>query len=160
MSDPIRFDVSNPQTPDAGAVIYISDDAATWGRLDITLTNTRSDNSDLTLDPSGVLQIYLEMLTPDDIKNIKVPPDSAWTGGPDTTNRHLALHPKDTIVIPSETSKAIELDNVLGHMPRQGKFRFYYESFGIKNAVIQGFVQRPPADDAAQWELAWVLDPR
>src|SRR4030081_3385442 len=97
MPDPLRFDVSNPQTPDAGAVIYISDDADKWGRLDITLTNTSTDNSDLKLDPGGVLQIYLEMLTPDDIKNITLPADSPWAGGPDTTHRHLELHPRQTI---------------------------------------------------------------
>jgi hypothetical protein len=154
MSDPIRFDVSNPQTPDAGAVIYISDDAATWGRLDITLTNTSADNSDLKLDPSGVLQIYLEMLTPDDIKSITVPDGSAWAGGPDKTNRHLELHPKQTITIPSQSSISIALQNVLGHAVRQGKIRFFDTSLGIQNVVVQGFVQRPPAGEAQQWGLA------
>src|SRR5882757_3747418 len=157
MSDPIRFDVSNPQTPDAGAVIYISDDAATWGRLDITLTNTSTDNSDLKLDPSGVLQIYLEMLTPDDIKNITVPDGSAWAGGPDKTNRHLELHPKQTITIPSQTSISIALQNVLGHAARQGKIRFFDTSLGIRNVAVQGFVQRPPAGEAQQWGLAYNL---
>jgi hypothetical protein len=160
MPDPIRFDVSNPQTPDAGAVIYISDDAEKWGRLDITLTNPSTDNSDLKLDSSGVLQIYLEMLTPDDIKNITLPDGSAWAGGPDNTNRHLELHPKQTITIPSKSSISIELHNVFGQAPRQGKFRFYDESLGIKNAVVQGFVQRPPGDAAKPWGLACILDPR
>jgi hypothetical protein len=154
MPDPLRFDVSNPQTPDAGAVIYISDDADKWGRLDITLTNTSTDNSDLKLDPGGVLQIYLEMLTPDDIKNITLPADSPWAGGPDTTHRHLELHPRQTITIPSQSSISIELHNVLGHAARQGKFRFYDASLGIRNAVVQGFVQQPPAGDAGQWGLA------
>jgi hypothetical protein len=156
----LRFDVSNPQTPDAGPVIYISTDADKWGRLTITLTNTRSDNSDITLDPGGVLQIYFEMLTPADIERIKVPDDSAWAGGPDATGGHLELHPKSTITIPSQTSISLELHDVLGETPRQGKFRFYYQSLGIRNVVIQGFVQRPPDGDGKQWSLAWMLDPR
>ena len=160
MPDPIRFDVSNPQTPDAGPIIYISDDGDKWGRLTITLTNRSGDNSDLKLDPAGVLQIYFEMLTPDDVANIKVPGDSAWAGGPDKSGKHLELHPKDTIDIPSQGSIVIELHNVLGKVPRQGKFRFYDESLKIKNAVVQGFVQRPPEDAAKQWELACILDPR
>jgi hypothetical protein len=160
MPDPIRFDVSNPQTPTAGPVIYISDDAVKWGRLDITLTNPATDNSDVKLEPGGVLQIYLEMLTPADIKNITLPAGSAWAGGPDPTNRHLELHPKQTIKIPAQSAITIELQNVLGHAPRQGKFRFYDQALGIRNAVVQGFVQRPPAEGASQWGLACVLDPR
>src|ERR1700736_250509 len=116
----LRFDVSNPQTPDAGPVIYISTDADKWGRLTLTLTNTRTDNSDVTLDPSGVLQIYFEMLTPADIERIKVPDDSAWAGGPDVTGGHLELHPKNPIVISSQQSVSLELHDVLGETPRQG----------------------------------------
>jgi hypothetical protein len=155
----IRFDVSNPQTPDAGPVIYISTDADKWGRLTITLTNTRTDNSDVRLDPGGVLQIYFEMLVLADIKRIKVPDDSAWAGGPDATGGHIELHPKSAITIPSQTSISLELHDVLGETPRQGKFRFYYPSHGIRNVVIQGFVQRPPTA-GNQWGLACTLDPR
>jgi hypothetical protein len=160
MADPVRIDVFNPQTPNAGPVIYISNDAAKWGRLSITLTNQRTDNSDIKLAPDGVLTIYCEMLTPDEIKAITVPDDSAWAGGPDATNRHLALHPKQTITLPSQSAITIELHNVLGRTPRQGKFRFYDSALGIRNAVVQGFVQRPPADGASQWGLACILDPR
>jgi hypothetical protein len=160
MADAVRFDVSNPQTPEAGAVIYISDDAAKWGRIHVTLTNQRTDNSDIKLAPDGVLKIYCEMLTPDDIKAITLPDNSAWAGGPDATNRHLALHPKQTIIVPSQSAITIELHNVLGRTPRQGKFRFYDAALGIRNAVVQGFVQRPPDDDASQWGLACILDPR
>jgi len=52
------------------------------GRLTVTLTNRSGDNSDLKLDPAGVLQIYFEMLTPDDIANIKVPETRPGQAGP------------------------------------------------------------------------------
>ena len=162
MPDPIRFDVFNPQTPDAGPVIYISQDADKWGRLTLVLTNTSTDNTDIKLDPDAVLQVYFEMLTPDDIKNIKLPNGSDWLGGPVDSNRHVELHPKGPapIILPSKASIEIELQGVLGHTARQGKFRFYDQNLGIKNAVVQGFVQKPPGDAAKQWGLACILDPR
>jgi hypothetical protein len=108
------------------------------------------------------LQVYFEMLLPDDIKNIRLADDSDWVGGPVSTNRHVELQPKGPgpIVLPSGTSITIELQDVLGQAPRQGKFRFYVESLGIRNAVVQGFVQRPPGDAAKPWGLACILDPR
>jgi hypothetical protein len=157
MSAPIRFDVSNPQTPDAGAVIYISADADTWGRLTLTLTNTRSDNSDVKFDTTDVLQVYIEVLTPADIKNITVADASGWAGGPDATSGHLELHPNSPVTIPSQSSISLELHHVLGQAPRQGKMRFYCTSLGIRNAVVQAFVQRPPADAAKQWGLVPTL---
>ena len=158
MPDPIRFDVSNPQTPQAGAVVYISDDTGKWGRLDITLTNPSTDNSDLKLDPGGVLQIYLEMLTPDDITNITLPADSAWAGGPDTTNRHLELHPKQTITIPSQNSISIELHNVLGHTPRQGKFRFYDRASASRTRWYRASCRshRGTPRSNGDWRASWI----
>jgi hypothetical protein len=157
MSD-LSFDVSNPQTPNAGPVIYISNDPDKWGRLTITLKNTRTD--DIKLDPSDKLQIYFEMLTLADVKRIKVPDNSAWAGGLDATGGHIELHPRSTITIHSRSSISFELNDVLGETPRQGKFRFYYPSLKIRNVAIQGVVQRPPADAGKQWGLAWTLDPR
>jgi hypothetical protein len=160
MPDPIHFDVFNPQTPAAGPVIYISDDPDKWGRLTLVLSNTRTDNSDIKLDPGAVLQVYFEMLTPDDIGNIKLPDGSDWAGGPVDANRHVELKPKAPITLPPNASIEIELHGVLGRTSRQGKFRFYEQSLGIKNAVVQGFVQRPPGETPKAWPLNFVLDPR
>jgi hypothetical protein len=156
----LGFDVSNPQTPNAGPVIYISTDADKWGRLTVTLKNTRTDNSDIKLDKSGVLQIYFPMLTLADVKRIKVPDNSAWAGGPDATGGHLELHPKSTITISSQSSTSLELHDVLGETPRQGKFRFYYPSLKISKVPIQGRVERPPGGAGKQWGLVCTLDPR